>query len=439
MTDLSSHHLTLGEYLERVKSLIHHAFAEPVWVRAEVRSIHHKGGHYYFELAQNGDDDSIVASCRATLWRYHAHKVLTNFQAQTGRPVQAGTSLLLKGVATFHPQYGFSFNIQDIDPNFTLGELASAYHAMLRRLDDEGLSGLNKALPLPFDVRHVIVISPERGAGLGDFRAEADRLAKAGACHFYYHHATFQGNHAPQEIRIAIINAVTAFKDSHQCLPDLIVVIRGGGAVGDLAYLNDYELATLLAEQQVPVWVGIGHERDRTLIDHVAHTSFDTPSKVIYGIQAHLTHATTLAKDAINRLHTLSTHRLKNAQKALNFELRHLKTNALYQTRQYSNHLHDLLNDTQKNTKVALHTQKSQLKRTLSRHQSLTPKLHALRQHCRHVQSLILLQHPKHTLQKGYALVYKDGAHINTSTQLTVGDTITLTFCDGKCQAVIQT
>ena len=307
---ITEQHLSLSDYLDSVKTIINGAFSKPVWVRAEVRAINHKSGHYYFELAEKGSDDTIVASCRATLWRYRATSVLAKFKHQTGTDIQAGTTLLLQGVANFHGQYGFSFNINEIDPNFTLGALAQSYHAMIKRLDDEGLIGLNRSLSLPFDLNHVIVISPQNAAGLGDFRHEADYLAKHGVCKFHYHHATFQGNHAPQEIRTAINQAMQAFVDNHHCLPDLMVIIRGGGSVGDLAYLNDYELACLVAEQAIPVWVGIGHEKDSVVLDKVAHTSFDTPSKVIQGIINHLRHITTLAKNTMSNLQRLSEHRL---------------------------------------------------------------------------------------------------------------------------------
>ncbi|MEJ6069695.1 exodeoxyribonuclease VII large subunit, partial [Psychrobacter sp. 16-Bac2893] len=197
-------------------------------------------------------------------------------------------TVLLKVSAGFHAQYGFSLTIEDIDPSYTLGDLARQYAEMVDRLAGEGLLNLNQQLPTPFDIEHVLVIAPEKAAGLGDFQADANRLASTGACHFHYHNATFQGNHAPAEIRQAIISAQQQFENTYQRLPDLLVIIRGGGAVGDLAYLNDYELAALVAEQPVPVWVGIGHERDKVILDEVAHTSFDTPSKVIAAIMAHL-------------------------------------------------------------------------------------------------------------------------------------------------------
>lgn len=437
MMPTTDHQFSLNEYLQSVKDVVNTTFAQPVWVRAEVRAVSSKGGHYYFELAEEGDDNSVIASCRATLWRYHASKVLSRFKTQTGTDIQAGTTLLLQGVASFHVQYGFSFNIQDIDPNFTLGALAQTYHAMIKRLENEGLNELNAKLSVPFDLRHVIVISPQNAAGLGDFQAEADRLAQAKACQFYYHHATFQGNHAPQEIREAINHAMQTFRQTHERLPDLLVIIRGGGAVGDLAYLNDYELACLVAEQPVPVWVGIGHEKDSVVLDYVAHTRFDTPSKVIHGIQNHLRHTAELAKEAMAQIRLLSEKRLTLAKQNTLAEFRHLKTTAQHNINQYQNKLHALISQTQKHALSGVHAQKRLVEHELDRHRHLKPKLSALAQECRHLQSVVLLSHPKRTLQKGYTLIHRQDEHIRSASTLHAGDTVHISFEDGVRSAVI--
>lgn len=280
--------LRLSDYLAAVGMVIKQTFDHRVWVKAEIRNLSSKGGHYYFELAEKDDDGKVVANCRGNLWRFKAARVLAKFERATGMALSRDLTVLLKVSAGFHPQYGFSITIEDIDPSYTLGDLARQYAEMVDRLAGEGLINLNQQLPAPFDIEHVIVIAPEKAAGLGDFQADADRLVTAGACQFHYYNATFQGNHAPAEIRQAIVSAQQQFYATYQRLPDLLVIIRGGGAVGDLAYLNDYELAALVAEQPVPVWVGIGHERDKVILDEVAHSSFDTPSKVIAAISAHL-------------------------------------------------------------------------------------------------------------------------------------------------------
>ncbi|UNU73446.1 exodeoxyribonuclease VII large subunit [Moraxella nasovis] len=454
-SNLADVQLSLSDYLESVKMVIDDMFNHDVWVQAEVRSINSKGGHYYFELAQKDDSGKIIASTKATLWKNRASLVIHKFINQTGRELEAGASILIKASAKFHTQYGFSISISDIDPTYTLGELAIAYNAMLKRLTEEGLTTLNKSLPMPLDIKNVIVVAPENAAGLGDFRAEADRLQAANACQFYYHHATFQGNHAPQEIRLALSGAVRNFINIHGHKPDLIVIIRGGGAVGDLAYLNDYELAALLAEQPVPVWVGIGHERDTVILDEVAHTRFDTPSKVIFGIQNHLVAVMTAAKSFMNKTqqitqkqlnHASQTNQanLKRVQFAANKSLNLAKKDSEYaikHTELLSRHalktsfddIHTKYQTCRLGAFTQLETAKKHIHHYRQTHQKLQSKLFAIAQECRHLQSLILIQHPRRTLEKGYAIVRtKQGLiidNVNTSLQ---SDRLTIEFADGK-------
>jgi exodeoxyribonuclease VII large subunit len=205
--------------------VIKQTFDHRVWVKAEIRNLSSKGGHYYFELAEKDDDGKVVASCRGNLWRFKAARVLSKFERATGMPLDRDLTVLLKVSAGFHPQYGFSLTIEDIDPSYTLGDLARQYAQMVDRLTGEGLLNLNQQLPAPFDIEHVLVIAPEKAAGLGDFQADADRLASTGACHFHYYNATFQGNHAPAEIREAIVTAQQQFYDTYQRLPDFLVIM----------------------------------------------------------------------------------------------------------------------------------------------------------------------------------------------------------------------
>src|SRR5690606_4807275 len=323
--------LRLSDYLSAVDMVIKQTFNHRVWVKAEIRNLSSKSGHYYFELAEKDDDGKVIASCRGNLWRFKAARVLAKFERATGMPLDRDLTVLLKVSAGFHAQYGFSLTIEDIDPSYTLGDLARQYAEMVDRLTGEGLLNLNQQLPVPFDIEHVLVIAPEKAAGLGDFQADADRLARTGACHFHYHHATFQGNHAPSEIRQAIVSAQQQFYDTYQRLPDLLVIIRGGGAVGDLAYLNDYELAALVAEQPIPVWVGIGHERDKVILDEVAHTSFDTPSKVIAAIMTHLAQLVTQTLQYQAQIKQAAQRQLNIAEQQTSRQLSHIQTQTIGQ------------------------------------------------------------------------------------------------------------
>lgn len=376
--------LTLADYLSAVQLVINETFAHSVWVKAEIRSLSSKGGHYYFELADKDEAGKITASCRGNLWKSIATSVIGKFEKTTGMTLERGLNVLLKVSATFHAQYGFSLTISDIDPTFTIGDLAQQYQAMLARLADENLLNLNKSLPAPFDIQHVVVIAPENAAGLGDFRADADNLERHGACYFHYQTATFQGNHAPQEIRHAITQGLKTFQTEFARLPDLLVIIRGGGAVGDLAYLNDYELSALVAEQPIPVWVGIGHERDRVMLDEVAQRSFDTPSKVIAGIINQLRLITDTAQQAFLQIEQMALHQVALVQRQAEQQMQTVKNVA-------QSRLHFYQQDCDKTFEQIKNLSYSQVK---------TAQLYA-----EQYRDMILLQHPSRVLAQGYAIV----------------------------------
>ena len=412
--------LSLADYLLAVQMVLGETFAHSVWVKAEIRSISSKSGHYYFELADKDSTGKVVASCRGNLWKNIAKSVIGKFEKTTGMTLERGLNVLLKVSATFHAQYGFSLNVSDIDPTFTVGDLAQQYQAMLARLDSEDLLTLNKSLPAPFDIAHVLVIAPENAAGLGDFRADADNLETHGACHFHYATATFQGNHAPQEIRHAINTGIKNFANAYHKLPDLLVIIRGGGAVGDLAYLNDYELAALVAEQPVPVWVGIGHERDRVILDEVAQRSFDTPSKVIAGIINQLRTITEATQQAFLQIEQLAKNQLAIVEKQSQHTMQSIKNLAEQRINYYSQQCDSHFNQIKNNSYAQLKT--AQI-------------------YADQYRDMILLQHPSRVLSQGYAVV-RDGDKgdkiVKSVQNLTKNQTIKIELQDGTATAIVQ-
>ncbi|MDN5565189.1 MAG: exodeoxyribonuclease VII large subunit [Psychrobacter sp.] len=454
--------LRLSDYLAAVDMVIKQTFAHRVWVKAEIRNLSSKGGHYYFELAEKDDDGKVVASCRGNLWRFKATRVLAKFERATGMALNRDLTVLLKVSASFHAQYGFALTIEDIDPSYTLGDLARQYAQMVDRLTGEGLLHLNQQLPKPFDIEHVIVIAPEKAAGLGDFQADADRLASTGACHFHYHNATFQGNHAPSEIRQAIVSAQQLFFDTYQRLPDLLVIIRGGGAVGDLAYLNDYELAAIVAEQPVPVWVGIGHERDKVILDEVAHTSFDTPSKVIAAISAHLANLVmqtvqyraqitqaaqrqlkSAEQQAIRQLSQLQSQtigQLTALQKDSDYAWRSIQQSAQRQVKQAARLTIDYQNQIEQAAQQIITTagMASSNQRKIIMHSAEQQLTTAQRENA-HLRDIVLLHRPQRVLNQGYAMLSNASGQqtLTSSTRLYPEQTIKIMLKDGQATAQI--
>ncbi len=454
--------LRLSDYLAAVDMVIKQTFAHRVWVKAEIRNLSSKGGHYYFELAEKDDDGKVVASCRGNLWRFKATRVLAKFERATGMALNRDLTVLLKVSASFHAQYGFALTIEDIDPSYTLGDLARQYAQMVDRLTGEGLLHLNQQLPKPFDIEHVIVIAPEKAAGLGDFQADADRLASTGACHFYYHNATFQGNHAPSEIRQAIVSAQQQFFDTYGRLPDLLVIIRGGGAVGDLAYLNDYELAAIVAEQPVPVWVGIGHERDKVILDEVAHTSFDTPSKVIAAISAHLANLVaqtvqyraqitqaaqrqlkSAEQQAIHQLSQLQAQtvgQLTALQKDSDYAWRSIQQSAQRQVKQAArlttNYQNQIEQAAQHSIMIASINAVNRRKTIM--HNTEQQLVKAQRESA-HLRDIVLLHRPQRVLNQGYTMLSTASGKqtLTSSSQLYPEQIIKIKLKDGQATAQI--
>ncbi len=279
---LAQRGMGLSQLLSGVAQAVALAFSEGVWTRLEVVDARLRGGHVYLEVAERNAQGQVLAKSNAVIWASTAGRILPAFEQATGASLGAGIKLLVRARPVFKPQYGFSLEIDAIDPEYTLGDLEARKREIRERLQREGLYDRQRSLTPPWDFNRVLVLAPEGGAGLGDFQAEAQRLQQHGLCHFDYVYSRFQGEGAADEIRQRLERVL---KQPVTEPWDAIVIIRGGGAVNDLAWLNDYPLARLLCSSDTPVLTGIGHERDSTVLDEVAHQRFDTPSKVIAGIE----------------------------------------------------------------------------------------------------------------------------------------------------------
>lgn len=269
--------LSLSELNGEVKKVLSANFTAPVWVIGEISEITiHSNGHCYLTLIEKGEsEDRIIAQARATIWSYTFRMLRPYFETTTGQQLTDGIKVLLQVSVEFHEMYGFSLNVRNIDPTYTLGDQARKRREIIQRLTDEGVLTMNKELELPLVPQKIAIISSQSAAGYEDFMQQLTGNPRG--FHFYttLFPAVMQGNQAEQSI-VDALDRIYPYEDFF----DLVVIIRGGGSQVDLSCFDNYKVAYHITQFPLPVLTGIGHEKDDSIVDLVAHTRLKTPTAV---------------------------------------------------------------------------------------------------------------------------------------------------------------
>lgn len=267
-------HLSLLELNRLLQDTFKKHLEPSYWVIAEIGAMSvNQSGHCYLELIQN-EENKIVAKTKATIWSYKYRNLSTWFQGITGQPLAEGLRILVNVKINLHELYGFSLNIQDIDASFTVGEKERKRQEVINQLREDGVYGMNKDLMLPLVPQRIAIISAPNAAGYGDF---LQHLVE-NPYHYKIKTTLFDSLMQGEEAPASIINALVKINNSSDF--DLVVLIRGGGSQLDLECFNDYDLCSHLAQFPLPIITGIGHERDDTIADMVAHSKLKTPTAV---------------------------------------------------------------------------------------------------------------------------------------------------------------
>lgn len=274
---MSELQVSLSELQRQVKGRLEDLFSVPVWVKAEISEMTvNRSGHCYLDLVETQEGtDTVVARCRATIWSYTFRMLRPYFETTTGQAFTEGLKVLLQAKVEYHEVYGFSLNIRDIDPVYTLGDMARQRREILSRLQEAGVLEMNKELELPLVPQRIAIISSPTAAGLQDFVNQLHKNPYGFVFYTKLFPAVMQGMEAPHSITDSLEQIFL-----HEELFDAVVIIRGGGAQIDLACFDNYELAFNVAQFPLPVITGIGHDKDDTVIDMVAHTKMKTPTAV---------------------------------------------------------------------------------------------------------------------------------------------------------------
>ncbi len=306
--------LSLLELNKRLKETIQDNFFENIWVVAEIGEFNlNRMGHAYLELIEKEEGlDKIIAKARATIWSYTLRMLKPYFETTTNQELTAGLKVLLSVSVEFHEIYGFSLNIRDIDPTYTLGEIEKRRLEIIAQLEDEGIIELNKELDLPLVISKIAIISSATAAGYEDFSKQLSNNQYKYKFYTRLFPAIMQG----EQTESSIINALDMIYQ-HEDFFDVVVIIRGGGARSDLMSFDKYFLAANIAQFPLPVISGIGHEKDVSVVDLVSHTSLKTPTAVAEFLISEMLEFEEQVDDLFENISSLALEKLSNEQKRI--------------------------------------------------------------------------------------------------------------------------
>ena len=413
MCEIMTESYSLSELGKCIKMTLKTAFAEPVWVRAEISEMHENvSGHCYLDLIEKADDtDALVAKQKATIWAFTYRMLKPYFESETGATLRAGMKVLLLCDVEFHEVYGVSLNVRDIDPAFTVGEMAVRRAEIIRRLTDDGIVDMNKQQPLAPVPQRVAVISSATAAGYGDF---CDQLRNNVFGYTFYTKlfpATMQGTQTEQSV-VAALDKICDFIDNF----DVVVIIRGGGATSDLVAFDNYNLALHCAQFPLPIISGIGHQRDESVVDLVAHTRVKTPTAAAEFLVARI-------NDFEKNIDEMAQNVAFSAREVVHDELLRLQQRiARLGVVQRVCVRHD----------AALQHLMMRLRNAAKIAISSEEKRMAL------VEKSIEYADPATLLQRGFTLTTKHGKIVKSVCDVAPGDIVTTHLADGAFTAMVQ-
>lgn len=429
-------HLSLYELNSLVRDVISMSLPDSYWVEAELSEAREGyGGHCYMELIEKDEHSNTpIAKAHASCWRNRWMLLKPQFERVTGQRIHAGMKVLLKVHAQFHENYGFSWIVDDIDPTYTMGDMARKRMEIIQTLKEAGVFDLQKELKLPMFCQRIAVISSATAAGYGDF---CNQLADNGyGLQFTtaLFAATMQGEGVEQSV-ISALNRINEEWENWDC----VVIIRGGGATSDLSGFDTLALAENVANFPLPIITGIGHERDESVLDMISFQRVKTPTAAAAFLVDHLTEVYARIEDAQEAIVNYVKRRLQVER--MKFERLSAQIPTLFslvKVRQ-SNRLDQLLNRLKvKAERIPadglhrLEMLEARLKEPVAR--KLERELHRIDM----LSQRAIAQDPERLLSRGYSITLKDGKSIKDASQLKAGDEIETRFAKGVAKAVVK-
>lgn len=406
--------LSLLQLNNKIKEIIQDNFSTTFLVVAEISELKvNRNGHCYLELIQKKEeDDAIVAKANATIWAYTFRMLKAYFETETGQELRAGMKILVSVTVEYHELYGFSLNIKDIDPSYTIGDMEKKKQEIIRTLKAQGVLEMNKEIPEPLVYQKLAIISSPTAAGYGDFIKQL-KENRYGYCYYMKLFPAFMQGEKTESSIIAALDKIYAYEDFFDC----VIIIRGGGSQHDLHSFNSYNLAYHITQFPLPVLCGIGHDKDSTITDMVVHTSLKTPTAVAEFI----------------------------VQKMLQFEeyLREIQSDCVSEISavlaQNKLHIENILHTFHMQLKERLMAEKTQMIRHSEKIKYTVQNL-IFTQQKRLEMTENTLHHvnPLTILKKGYSITTCQRKVVKDAKDTTVGDMIETLFYHGKRKSIIM-
>ena len=385
----SNRHITLAQLQGRISIALVDALPLPVWVSAEVADIKiNASGHCYIELIEKNEKTGATeAQARATIWRSQVMSTIGCFERESGQRLAKGMKILFKATVSHHAVYGMSLQIQQIDALHTIGDMERRRQQNIEQLQKEGVWDMNRSLPMPLVVQRVAVISSATAAGYQDFMKELSRSAYRIETELF--EATMQGEKCDESI-VAALYAVAERSDEF----DAVAIIRGGGSTGDLECYNSYLLAFAVTQFPLPVLTGIGHDKDTSVTDMVAHTPLKTPTAVAAWIDGRATDfdgALEYCAISLRDICRQATHSAALRLEQFSADLRHLA------------------------------------ERTLQ----------GEKQRLEGIATVVANFAPERIFRLGYAIARKEGKALQSVDSVSIGDSINISLANGEINAKV--
>lgn len=379
------------------------------WIQAEFSDLQVKGGHCYVELVEKNEAGATVAKMRANIWRGTLGILQRKFEQATGRQMQTGMKVLVRGSVTHHSVYGMSFVIDDIDPSYTLGDIERIRREILARLSHEGIIDSNKRLPIGYPPQRLAVISSDSAAGYGDFINQLNNNPDGFVVYTRLFPAVMQGERTAASV-MAALSEVERTLDFW----DAVVLIRGGGATTDLNGFDNLDLARRVATFPLPVIVGIGHERDRTVLDEIACVRCKTPTAAAAYIIDSMRMAYSKAVELVTRIARYGSDSLRGEHLRLTGLMQAVPATARRRITQEGGAIERMALKTSNAASGALTRERMRLQR---------------------FDDMLRLLSPDNTLRRGYSITRVNGRAVCDPAAVPPGATVVTTLAGGEIRS----